>query len=196
MKRAIAFTVVVMMAIAAKAQDNAITKYFSNYLEDTSYTKVTVTSKMFSLFTEIDAEDEAEKELLDAMGKLKGIKAIVGEDVKNPSTQYRNAVAKLAKDKSYEELMSIEDADENVRFMIKDKGGIINELLMVVGGKQEFMVMTLYGEIDLNQIGRLSRIMKVDGLEHLRMLDGGSKMKMKYKDKDKDKDKDKEGKKD
>jgi len=59
---------------------------------------------------------------------------------------------------------------------------------MVVGGREGFLVMTLYGEIDLKKIGKSSKIMKMQGLEHLRMLGEDNKVKVKYKDKDKNKD--------
>ena len=157
---------------AAMAQDNAISKYFSNYQSDTAFTKVTVTSKMFSLFTDIEGEDEAEKEILDAIGKLKGIKVIIGDKPKNPAELYKNATSKMAKDKAFEELMSIEDGQENVKFLVRDKGGIINELLMIVGGNDEFIIMTLFGEIDLKQIAKLSKVMKMRGMDHLKVLSG------------------------
>ena len=153
------------------AQDNAITKYFSQYQSDTAFTKVSVTSKMFSLFTELDVEDEGEKEVLDAISKLKGIKALVNDNPTNAAELYRDAVSKVSKNSEYEELMSIEDGEENVMFMIRDKGGIINELFMIVGGNKKFMVMSLYGEIDLKQIGKLSKVLNVKGMDHLKALD-------------------------
>ncbi|SMD32416.1 protein of unknown function [Reichenbachiella faecimaris] len=160
-------------SVSTMAQDNAISKYFAKHVSDTAFTKVTVTSKMFSLFTEIEGEDEAEKEVLEALSKLKGIKVLINEEPKDPATLYSNAVTTISKDKGYEELMSVEDGDENVKFMIRDKGSIINELLMIVGGKEEFLIMSLFGEIDLKQIAKLSRIMKMKGMDHLKVLDGG-----------------------
>lgn len=171
MKKTIIIIATAFLINGVQAQDNAINKYFADYIEDTSFTKVTVTSKMFSLFTEIDTEDENEKELLEAMSKLKGIKALVNEDPSNPKGMYRDAVEKISNNRDYEELLSIEDAEEDVRFMIKDKNGIINELLMVAGGNKNFMVLSLYGEIDLKKISRLSRVMNVHGLDKLKALD-------------------------
>lgn len=171
MKKIAIITIAMIWSISMRAQDNAISKYFSNYVADTSFTKVTVTSKMFSLFTEIDSEDEAEKEVLDALSKLKGIKVIINEDPKDPKTLYGGAINTIDKDKAYEELMSVEDGKENVKFLVRDKGSIINELLMVVGGNEEFMIMSLFGEIDLKQISKLSRVMKMRGMDHLKVLD-------------------------
>ena len=46
---------------------------------------------------------------------------------------------------------------------------------MVVGGKEQFMVMSLFGEIDLKQIARIGKKMDVKGLEHLENMDGNKK---------------------
>jgi hypothetical protein len=70
----------------------------------------------------------------------------------------------------FEELMMVTDADENFQFSIKEKGGIISELMMVAGGKKQFIVMSLYGEIDLKNISKIARSMNVNGLQNLEKL--------------------------
>ena len=84
---------------------------------------------------------------------------------------YTAKAVKKVSGNGYEELMKVKDARENMKFMIKEKDGIINELVMVVGGKESFIIMSLYGEIDLKKISKLSKSMKIKGMEHLRKLD-------------------------
>ncbi len=171
MKKISFLLVAILISSFTFAQDNAVVKHFSEYQKNKDFTKVSVTSKMFSLMTEIDADDPNEKELLEAMAKLKGIKAVVNEKSENSSEMYYKAIETISKDQSYEELMSIEDAEENIMFMVRDNGGEINELLMIVGGNQNFMVMTLYGVIDLSQIAKLSRVMNIKGMEQFQALE-------------------------
>jgi Domain of unknown function (DUF4252) len=163
--------VALLMAVVTFAQDNAVTKHFSAYQQNKDFTKVSVTSKMFSLITEIDANDPNEKELLDAMAKLKGIKAVVNETSDKSMDMYYAALKTIAKDKSYEELMSLEDKEENLMFMVRDNGGIINELVMIIGSPKMFMVMSVYGEIDLNQMAKMARVMNVKGMEEFKALE-------------------------
>lgn len=159
------------MATGLQAQSNAISKHFAKYQADTNYTKISVTSRMFSLFTEIEAEDEDEEEILAAMAKLKGIKAIIKNQSKNSRDLYLKAVNTFETDGSYEELMTVEDAGENIRFMVRDEADKIAELLMVVGGNKQFMVMSLYGDIDLNSIAKLSRALKITGMDAFKALE-------------------------
>ncbi len=154
------------VGVSGFAQENAISKYFSAYQQDDSFTKVSVTSKMFSLFTELGSEMEEEKEILAAIAKLEGIRGIFKDDVSNSKEMYDEAVKKIESDGSYEELMTVENGKENARFLIKDQNGKISELLMVMGGDNEFIAMSLFGDIDLSAIAKMAKVMKIRGLEH------------------------------
>ena len=66
--------------------------------------------------------------------------------------------------------MSVRSEDTDMKFLIKEKGKIISELLMVMGGNDEFFIISLVGDIDLKQIARLSKGMDIDGLENLEKI--------------------------
>ncbi len=172
MKKILIITFACLISIGSFAQGNVITKHFADYQQDQSFTKVNVSSKMFSLFTEIDGEDETEKAVLDAMSKLKGVKAVVSDSGTDGAKFYREALSRVQKDGSYEELMSIQDKEEEIMFMVRNDGDIIAELFMIIRGADDFVLMTLYGEIDLNQIAKISRILKISGLEEFGKLGG------------------------
>lgn len=171
MKKITIFVFIGLFAFNLSAQNNAISKHFTQFQRDTNFTKISVTSRMFSLFTEIEAEDADEEEILAAMSKLKGIKALVKNNSDNSNNLYYDALETIQKDGGYEELMTVEDAGENIYFTIREEGNKISELLMVIGGKQNFMVMTLFGEIDLNSIAKLSRVLKIKGMEAFQALE-------------------------
>ena len=82
MKRVIIVSLISLMAIGqAWAQSNdAISRFLSKYAEDESFTVVTVTKKMFSLFADIDPGDPDEKEVLDAISKIDGLRVLALED--------------------------------------------------------------------------------------------------------------------
>ncbi len=69
--------------------------------------------------------------------------------------------------KEYEELVTVREKDSNVRFVTKEANGVINELLLLVGGKDEFVMMSFVGNIDLSKIARLAKKLNIDGAEHL-----------------------------
>ena len=168
--------IVALMMIAVNgvfAQD-AISKFFSKYQDDESFTQVTVSSKMFSLFTNMEVDSPEDKEVLDAISKLKGLRILGKENTSDARKLYKEAFA-LIPMKEFEELMTVRDKDQDFKFLIKESGGKISELLMIMGGADDFMVMSLFGEIDLKQVSHLGKKMNVGGLEKLEKLDDKKK---------------------
>lgn len=166
--------VMVMLAAGAFAQSDAITKFFNKYATDESFTQVTVSGKMFSLFTNMEAETAEDKEVLNAISKLKGLRILAKDDTRNARELYKEAFS-LIPSADYEELMSVRDDNKDMKFMIRENGGKISELLMVMGGTDEFMVLSVFGDIDLKQISRIGRKMNVSGLDKLENMDKGNK---------------------
>jgi hypothetical protein len=162
----------VLISIAGFAQD-AIDRYFKAYADDPESTSILISSKMFSLFSEIDTEDPDSKEALEAMSGLEGIRIITLEG--EPGTNYRNLVSKVGKE--YELLMSVDEQEEKVRFFVLEEGNEIRELFMIVGGNESLFLMSIVGDIDLKKMSSLSKSMNVGGMNYLENLDEDQKKK-------------------
>jgi hypothetical protein len=165
--------ILVLITFTAASGQDVISKFFTKYQNDETFTNVNISSKMFGLFTQMDADNPEDKEVLDAISKLKGLKIIAKENARNSRELYTEALGLIPK--HFEELMSVRDKDKDMKFMIEEKGGKISEMLMVVGGNEEFMVMSIFGEIDLKQISRIGSKMNIKGLENLQNMDKGEK---------------------
>lgn len=173
MKKLMLGAVMVMLAVAAQAQASAdlITKFFSKYQNDESFTQVTISSKMFSLFTNMEVDKPEDQEVLSAISKLKGLRILAKEDARNARELYKEALG-LVPVKEFEELMSVRDKDKDMKFYIKESApGKISELVMVAGGTSDFMVLSLFGEIDLKQVSKIGSKMDIDGLDQLKNMD-------------------------
>ena len=164
---------------SALAQEDAISKYFSKYVDDERFTVVYISGKMFDLINkmEIDLDDEEASAILSVCKDLKGLRILTTEE---NGLQFYNEALKIINKNSYETLMTVrEGKSENVQFLVKDSNGgnTINELLLLVGGESEdFVLISFIGNIDLKEVGKLSKAFK----------DGDGE---KNKDKDKDKSK-------
>ena len=168
MKNIVAILVLMTSLTGAHAQD-VISKFFGKYQDDESFTNVNISSKMFGLFTQMDAQNPEDKEILEAISKLKGLKILAKENARNSRELYKEALSLIPK--HFEELMSVRDKDKDMKFMIQENGGKISEMLMVVGGNEEFMIMSIFGEIDLKQISRIGSKMNIKGLENLQKME-------------------------
>lgn len=169
MKKILVIAVIMIGGNSVFAQD-AISKFFTKYQDDESFTQVTVSSKMFNLFTNMEVESKDDQEVLNAISKLKGLRILAKENTSDARKLYKEAFALLPV-KEFEELMSVRDKDKDMKFYIKETSGKISELVMIVGGADDFMVMTLVGEIDLKQVSKIGKKMDVKGLENLQKID-------------------------
>lgn len=170
MKHIIATTLIALISFGLYAQ-NGVSKLFEKYENDDRFTKVNVNSRMFTLFTELEPDDENQEEFLEAISKLEGLKVLSSDSLGDAEKHFKEAVSSL-KGKGYDELMSVKDAGEDVFFYIKESKGKINELLLIAGGNKELNIVSLYGEIDLKKISKISKNLNINGLNRLKNLDG------------------------
>ena len=169
MKTVIVAAMMMFISFASFSQGDAITKFFSKYQDDETFSQVTISSKMFSLLTDMKVDKPEDQEVINAISKLKGLKILGKDEARDGRVLYKEALAMLPS-KDYEELMSVRDKDSDMKFFIRGTAGKINELVMVMGGNDDFMLMSLFGEIDLKQIGKIGAKMDIDGLDHLKQL--------------------------
>jgi len=172
MKKLMIGAVMVVMSIAANAQDG-ISKFIAKYQDDETFTQVKVSQKMFGLFTNLNVDKPEDKDVLDAISKIQGLTVLAKQQTRDSRTLYKEALTYVPK--SYEELMSVRDKDKDMKFFIKEAGGKIGELIMVMGGNDEFAVISLFGEIDLKKIGSIGKKMNIDGLDKLEKIKDGKK---------------------
>ena len=156
-----------MTPLSIWAQTDAITQYFDKYMDDENFTVVYITPKMFQMISKLDLKDPDAKEIKEVLQDLKGLRILQTE--KNSLQYYKEVIAK-SKPTEYELLMTVRDKGENVRFWTKESGGVISELLMLVGGVKEFVMISFVGNISLDKISKLANKMDVDGMEHLKDL--------------------------
>lgn len=128
-----------------------------------------MSSKMFSLMANLEIENPEDQEIVNMISKLKGLRILAKEEARNSRELYKEALSMIPT-KEFEELMTVRDKDKDMKFFIKESGGKISELVMIAGGNEEFMLLSLFGEIDLKQVSKISKKMNIDGLEQLEKI--------------------------
>ncbi len=151
-----------VFAFSAMGQtsEDAISKYFNKYLEDERFTVVYISPKMFQLFDNMNLEldDEEAQAIKSVVKDLRGLRILVAEDAGTKALY--NEATNTINTSEYETLMTVRNKDQDdVQFLIKDEGSegsVINELLLLVGSDNTFVLMSFMGQIDLSNISKLS----------------------------------------
>lgn len=150
-------------------QSSAIDRYYGAFQEDEDFTRVTVSSKMFSLFVNFEMDDPDEQALVETISKLKGLKMLVGESISDAPAKFKQALQAPSRD--MDELMSISDDQEGeVHFFITETDGRISEVLMVAHSTENLILLSVVGDIDLKTLAALSKKMNLDGFDNLQYL--------------------------
>jgi len=156
------------------AQHDQLLKFFDKFQGKDGFTTVYITPKMFELFSDLDIEDEDFDDAQEAISMLKGIRILVLDSVGsltyNPVKLY-DEVANMAENINYEELMVVKNGETNVKFLIREQAKVIEELLLLVSAEDNFVFLSLVGNIDLKKISALSKSMDVEGLDYLEELE-------------------------
>ena len=169
MKTLFATIIIGLITMPVMAQEDAISKYFSELEDDRSNTVITISGMMFKLFQSIDVDDEEDQETLDAMSKLTGLKMLSKDEVRDGFAYYRSSLKKLPRS-DWEEWMTVREEDSDLSFLIHKNGQTVTELLMIIGSEDSFFMMSIMGDIDMNQISKISKSMNIDGLDDLEKI--------------------------
>ncbi len=160
-----------MISVSAMSQKDPVDRIFDKYSGQEGYTTVYISSKMFSLFAEIDPDDQ---ELQDMMNGLKSIRILASDDSDESGGDGINFYKEVMKDlavEKYEELMVVKDGNQDLKFLIREENGKIVELLLVGGGDGDNVLISIRGNIDMKNIGKIGKALDVEGLENIEKID-------------------------
>ena len=176
MKKLVLTIVLGLFAVSANAQSDANTSamsdYFKKYIDDASFMHLNFSGKMFQMIANIELDDPAEQKLIqESLGKISRVQ-VLGKDKDVDGKKMYAEAMKAIKGNDFEELMSLREDGKDIRFMIKEKNNKINELFMVMGGENEFGLLSIVGDgIDLNALYKLSKSIGMDGFNELQFLE-------------------------
>ena len=71
----------------------------------------------------------------------------------------------------YEELMVVKEGPDITKFLIRQKGDVISELLVVTGGPGGNSLISIKGDLNLKSISELSKTVDIQELKNLDNLE-------------------------
>lgn len=145
-------------------QEDAIATHFSKYLQDERFKTVYVSPKMFDVIATSDIE-QMDPDVKALIKNIRGLRVIQMEG-QSGVTLYQDAGKKLTAAK-YDELMTLKENGEQIRFFTLGPGKKVQELLLMVGGPNRFLMLTMVGDIDLNAVAKLSKNLNLQGAGYL-----------------------------
>jgi len=168
MKKIILFSSALCIFTLMHAQTNAIDELFSKYSEREGFTTVTISGKLLRLF----AGKEAKEDGSNIVNRLTSIKILsVGDSILNQRINFYRELSNKMDLTSYEELMVVKEGQNMSKFLIRQKGDIISELVVITGGPGDNTLISIKGDLDLKSLSELSEGTGIDELRDLEKID-------------------------
>ena len=162
MKRTLFLLLFIICLAPLAAQTNPIDRMFDKYSGQDGFTAIYISSRMFSLIAQADLEDD---ELQEMMGKLKSIRILTADSSMTTKVNFYEELEKNLDFSEYEELMMVKDGSQDLKFLIKEKGRRIEELLMIGGGDNGGnMLLSIKGDLSMENISDISRQIGIEEL--------------------------------
>ena len=158
-------TVLVMSGWIANAQAQ-----FDKFEDIDGVTSVVVTQKAFSLMSKIGSESD--DEYMDLIKNIESLRVFATESAE-VAIQMEKAATSYLKSANLEKLMTVKEDGSNITIYVKEgkSEDFVKELFMFVKDSdktsKESVIISLTGDIDLNQIAKLTDKMDLPGGEHL-----------------------------
>ena len=169
MKKLFLSLAVIFLTLILKGQTGPIEDMFNKYSEKEGFTVVSISSKMFSMFA---SQDKNDKEAGDIINRLKSIRILTVEDsLLNKNLNFYSELSKKLDMSDYEELMVVKEGLDITKFLIRQKGDVISELLVVTGGPGGNSLISIKGDLNLKSISELSKTVDIQDLKKLDNLE-------------------------
>ncbi|MFO7370995.1 MAG: DUF4252 domain-containing protein [Bacteroidales bacterium] len=172
MKTILLITCTLVLTAGLQAQ-SIMDKLFDKYSGTEGYTSVYISKYMFDMFRSNDATVKSDDDMNEVISKLDCIKILVTDD--DPATlapvNLYQEIMKVIPSSPYKEIMVVKEKDQDIKFYVReDKNRKIAELLMVIGGKDENVLISIQGDIDMKNISKLAKSMNIEGIENLEKM--------------------------
>lgn len=171
MKKILLVLILITSSVIASAQNSAVDQLFAKYADKDGFTTVSISKAMFSLFA---SEKESKDEFNQAVRGLESIRILAPDSAIQAQLKgklnFYNEICKSLPIAQYEELMSVKEKDQVFKMLIRRKGAVITEFLMIGGGNDNILIC-ITGNIDLKSISKLSKAMDIEGMENIDKVD-------------------------
>jgi hypothetical protein len=171
MKKSLLLFTGILFCMSVRAQTNPIDELFDKYSDKEGFTSVYISGKMFGMLAQLQ-ENDGNKE--NVIPKIKSIRILTEDSTNVNKVNFYNELSKKMDFSVYEELMVVKESKEVTKFLVRQTGNIVSELLMITGGTNGNTLISIRGDIDLKQLSQLS---KATGIEELEQLDQAEKKK-------------------
>ena len=172
MKTITFFAFLMAISLTGFGQSKSLDDIFSKFENKDGVTSINISKDMMGLVAQMDSNDVKCKNFI---SQIKQVKVLVFEHASIEDKSSFNSMAKSLPLSNYKELMVVKENNQSIKMLLLEDQGKVSEFLLLVTGEKEPVLISIRGNIDPKELGKLSSGMHMKGFEYLAHLDKGKK---------------------
>jgi len=160
--------IIALFAVACStisfAQKNPIRDFIKEYSNSPNATDLRLQGFLIRLAA--NAADEAPAKQL--LKKINNLQLLILENGEQPAREDLDRLMKNVKSAHFEDLVQVSQGAEKVNLLIREKDGLIEDILIFVSEPNEFLMLHLECKLRFSDLNDLD--IDVEGAEHLKAL--------------------------
>ncbi len=161
--------VALLLPLAGVCQSKSISAFYDKYENLEEVLNITLSGGVLKMITK-HSDENGESDPIERVSELKVLVMEDGNVVKKSDLK---ALKSGIRHEKFEQLVQVRDEQTYVDIYIQEEGGIISNALLVVNEPDNFVMISLEGELSLKDLENID--IDVDGAEYFKKYNSKSK---------------------
>ena len=164
MRNLILYSLLAFLPALTNAQSKFITQFYDSYKSLEEVTNINLQGFVLNLATTFTNDDDARG----VLRKVSHLRLLMMEDANLVSPESYTSLIRGIKSDRFEELMMLRDNDQRIEFFLREDGDTITDVLMLLHGADDFLLLSLEGAFKFSDLNDLK--IDIEGGEHFGKL--------------------------
>ncbi|MFK8008422.1 MAG: DUF4252 domain-containing protein [Saprospiraceae bacterium] len=150
MKKILIAIAILSIPLLATSQHESIENFYNKYVDNEKISDISLNGWILSMASKMSEEDGTE-----ILQKITKLRIMLAEEKDIVSKADVKKLMRDVRNNDFEDLMTIRDEGTRVNFMIREKGKNITNVLVIIHGEGDFILLSLEGNLNFEDLKQL-----------------------------------------
>ncbi|MFK7773246.1 MAG: DUF4252 domain-containing protein [Saprospiraceae bacterium] len=150
MKKIIIAIAILALPFLASSQHESIENFYNKYVDNEKISDISLNGWILSMASKMSEEDGTE-----ILQKITKLRIMLAEEKNIVSKSDVKKLMRDVRNNDFEDLMTVRDEGTRVNFMIREEGENITNVLVIIHGDGDFIMLSLEGNLNFEDLKQL-----------------------------------------
>lgn len=158
--------VVCATAFTALSQQTPLQDFIDKYRHEKAFSYAFLSKDMFEVATQSSITEKDWKQVHQIVRNIGSLSVLAADSISDGPALYKEALHAVPVD-VFDELLTVQDGKDRVRIWVKTDANAVTDLVLLVGTADEFVLVCFAGNLELNNITDLTKLLDADAVQDL-----------------------------